>query len=63
MDQEAMTYPSAAKRLTVRICQPCIAGTHQQCATPGCPCPCNDDKRRAHPINWPSLTYPRLMAA
>jgi hypothetical protein len=37
-------WPSALKRLTRRMCQPCISGQHQDCPTPDCPCLCNDKK-------------------
>jgi hypothetical protein len=43
MDQaQGKTYPSAAKRLTHSMCQPCIEGFHERCPSHDCPCPCND---------------------
>jgi hypothetical protein len=35
-------YPSAERRISQRICQPCIAGNHSACPSPDCPCLCND---------------------
>ena len=47
---EEITYPSAAKRLKHSMCQPCIAGNHDRCPSPKCPCLCNDEVLEFVPV-------------
>ena len=72
---ESILYPSAAKRLVRRICQPCIAGSHRDCQSHLCPCLCQDDDFHATRVpgfgtgtlrmlkNWIDWTAPKATRA
>jgi hypothetical protein len=48
-NEMAAHYPSARRRVTRHMCQPCISGNHGACPSPDCPCLCNDEDLRLPP--------------
>jgi hypothetical protein len=48
-NEMAAHYPSAHRRLTQSMCQPCLSGKHTDCPSLHCPCLCNDEDLRLPP--------------